>query len=119
MLEINGTELDFDLFDADTAEVYEIAYSEAQDIIAELQKSDKMSIAFRRGCAAVKKVFDTIFGEGVGDEVCGEKDNFRICMEAFQELTDEVIRQKKELGTMSSAAISKYQGNRAERRAKK
>lgn len=119
MLEINGVELEFDMFDAETAEAYEEGYKKMQSTISELQKADKMSLVFRDGCVAVKAVFDTIFGEGSGVEVCGEKNNFKVCVEAFQSLTDEVIRQRKELDEMSKASLAKYQGNRAARRVKK
>lgn len=119
MLEINGVELDFDMFDAETAEAYEKGYEKMQSTIAELQKTDKMSVVFHKGCSAVKEVFDTIFGEGSGVEVCGEKNNFKVCLEAFQALTDESIRQRKELDEMNKASLTKYQGNRAARRVKK
>lgn len=119
MLEINGVELEFDLFDVEMADAYETAYTEAQKTLANIQKTDKLSEALRNGCTSVKKVFDTMFGSGTGEEVCGPRDNFKVCLEAFQALTDEVIRQRKELDEMNKASMTKYQGNRAARRANK
>jgi len=118
MLNINGVDLEFDMFDTETAKVYESAIAEMNGVVEELREESSMSVVFEKSCAATKKVFDVIFDAGTGIEVCGERDNFKTCQEAFCLLVDEAIKQRAELDEMQKAVATKYQGNRAQRRAK-
>jgi len=118
MLNINGVDLEFDMFDVETSKAYESAFEVLNKLVEGLKKETVMSTVFEESCAAIKTVFDTLFGGGTGIEVCGERDNYRTCNEALQALVDEAVKQRAELDEMQKAATTKYQGNRAQRRTK-
>lgn len=116
MFEINGVKLELNLFDVDMNESYETAY---EDVGKELENANKESSAsekLRIMCGAIKGCFDTIFGIGVGDEVCGNNLDLMKCIDAYEALTDEGIRQRNELDTKIQKVSAKYQGKGAQRR---
>lgn len=119
MLKINEVELEFELFDVDTLELYETAFAKAGEAIGENQESEKMSDVLRVSCDAVRECFDGIFGEGTGIKVCGEKLNFMKHMDAFEVIVDEAVKQRAELEGRLTRTEKKYSGNRAQRRADK
>jgi len=119
MFTVNDMDLDFDIFDAETVKLYEEAYGVINETFSQIESSKKLSELYAVACPAVKRVFDDIFGPGTGDQVCGEQDNFKVCVEAFEALTDEVVKQRAELDEMAKSIQKKYStANRAQRRAK-
>lgn len=119
MFEINGVKLEFDVFDADVYEKYATA---KQKLVEDLSKTGKGDPAmFRKQCNAVKEFFDYTFREGTGVAVCGEKDNLKVCINAFCEVAKEDERQAAELNETNEyfakiAASGMKSPNRAERR---
>jgi len=109
MANINGIEVEFDLFDIETLRKYEKAYGRAAKKMQERPESGLLSDQIVRQCSEVKLCFDTIFGEGAGDRVCGEGYNFLRCLNAFEALTDEAIRQRGILDEWSMKTSKKYQ----------
>ena len=110
-------ELDFDIFDADTAELYEQAAREAGKEAAQ-KPGETLADCIRRQYGAVFRFFDTLFGEGFHKELFGGRTNLAECLEAFREFIGQVNAQKATLDTMVAAV--KEQGaapNRAVRRA--
>lgn len=117
-MKINNVELeDIDIFDADTAEKYEIAVKKVQEEAAasKLLESIRLSEAIRKQCNAVFNCFNTMFGDGTDRKVFGNKVNLMICLKAFEELIIHVNEQKKELEKLTN----KYSPNRAQKRAQK
>lgn len=95
--EINGVELDYDAFDADTAGNLQAAIN-AIKIAAE--ESGKLEERDAKGkinilCDAVRVAFDTVFGTGTSDKVCGERNNMLTCAEAYGKLMEEDARQSE------------------------
>lgn len=119
MLKINDVELDFELFDADTLEVYEKAFEKVGEQNTRFEGAEKTSDILRASCVAVKECFDSIFGEGIGVQVCGEKPNFMKHTDAFEALVDEAVCQRKKLDARAAQNKKKYVGNRTQRRADK
>lgn len=115
MMEFRGKELDFDLFDADTAEAYEEAVERVQDANTNPPKGETLSQTIRRQCGIVFDFFDDLFGEGFHKELFGERTNLMECVDAFADFTAAVDAQKAQL----AARISKTAPapNRATRRA--
>ena len=102
-------ELDFDIFDADTAELYEEAVKKPGETLAE---------CIRRQCGAVFNFFDTLFGEDFHRELFGECTNLVECLEAFREFVGLVNAQRATLDTMIAEAKAEGAApNRATRRA--
>ena len=69
MLKICGQELELDLFDADTMEVYEKSMDEVVKRAEESKKHTELSNAdgIREMCGIVKNFFDEVFGDGTAE----------------------------------------------------
>lgn len=113
MMKFRDRELDFDLFDADTAEAYEEAVGRVREANTNPPKGETLSQTIRRQCGLVFDFFDDLFGEGFHKELFGERTNLMECVDAFAEFTAAVDVQKAQL----NEKISKYTPNRAARRA--
>lgn len=115
MMKFRDKELDFDLFDAETAEAYEEAVERVREANANPPKGETLSQTIRRQCGLVFDFFDDLFGEGFHKELFGERTNLMECVDAFAEFTAAVDAQKAQL----NEKISKYAPtpNRAARRA--
>lgn len=114
---INNIELEFDMMNAETADAYDSALKAAQDEFG-LMKDSKIGLGevIRRSCDTVRNVFDAIFGDGVGAEVCPD-DNYKAVTECYSALIDEAKRQIEEMNRINQNLSAKYQGNREQRRA--
>lgn len=110
-------ELDFDIFDADTAEAYEAAVQETRDMSVK-KEGEALGACIRRQCGAVFTFFDALFGEGFHKELFGERTNLLECIGTFREFIQAVDEQKKGLDTLV-AEVEAERGapNRAARRA--
>ncbi len=109
MLNINGVELEFDLFNIETLKKYEKGYGRAAERMGKKPESGLLSDQITMQCDEAKLCFDTIFGEGTGKRVCGEGYEFFRCLDAFEALTDEAIRQRKILDERAGKTLEKYQ----------
>ena len=110
-IKVLDTELELDLLDADELEKVDAAL---QAVEGDAQQDPALSQAdnMRKQVGAVRKAFDTIFGEGTGLRVMGEKN-----LTAFAQLTDAVQTQRAEFERSISSIKAKYSPNRAQRRA--
>ena len=113
MMEFRGKELDFDLFDAETAEAYEAATDAVMEANANSPKGETLSQTIRRQCAIVFDFFDDLFGDGFHKELFGERTNLLECTDTFAEFTAAVDAQKPQLDERNR----KIAPNRAVRRA--
>lgn len=122
MLTINGVELDFDIFDAETAAAYEEAEKQTQERfrdVKEAEKENRFAEVLRISCEIIRDEFDAIFGEGTSEEIFGERMNFRDSTEAFRLLHEEAERQIAEQKKWTQEIIdgqAKSAGNRTQRR---
>ena len=98
-MKINGVELDFTLYDSANAEMKQRYFEElnkmrtvSQEIPKEATEKEQMEYL----CSRVKRMFDSVFGEGTGEKVCGTTSNLLVCMDAYDQLVSEQIRQNKE-----------------------
>ena len=106
MLKICGQELELDLFDADTMEVYEKSMDKVVKRAEETKKHTELSNAdgIREMCGIVKDFFDEKLFKG--------KNNLAICMDAFGIVSSEAGKMKGQV----NAITNKYNMNRAQRR---
>lgn len=114
MLKICGQELELDLFDADTMEVYETSLNKVVDRTQEAQKHTEMTNAegIREMCGIVKDFFDEVFEKGTSEKLFKGKNNLAVCMDAFGIVTSEAGKMKGQV----NAIVNKYDMNRAQRR---
>lgn len=108
-MRINNVELDFDLYDADNAELRERYFKQLDKMktVAEDIPDETETEKHRYLCRRVKKIFDEVFGEGAGVKVCGVKDNLLVCMKAFDELVSEQVRQDGEYRKVMCSIVEK------------
>ena len=119
MFTVNGKELDYDIFDADKADVYEQAMNTVVEKMAAIDKEkDDMSFAkaIRAQCEAVAECFDTLFGEGAATMIFDGTVNLKTAIKSFEELVVGVNDKKAEISAIAKASVAKTRGGR---RAKK
>lgn len=95
---INGVRLNFELYDTDNDEMNARYFEELNkmrtiknDMPDGTEKEKNVYL-----CNRVKSIFDTVFGAGTGDKICGSRNNVLVCMKAYSQLISEQIRQNEE-----------------------
>lgn len=94
-MRINGVELDFRLYDEDQAERKKRYFEEIkqmQNVEAEMSAGTEQE-RNKYLCDRIKTVFDNVFGEGTGVDVCGEGNDLLEHLEAFNQLVEEQVSQ--------------------------
>ena len=94
-MRINGVELDFRLYDEEQAERKKRYFEELkrmQNVKAEMHASTERE-KNQYLCDRIKTVFDNVFGEGTGVDVCGEGNDLLEHLEAFNQLVEEQASQ--------------------------
>lgn len=97
-MKINGVELEFELFDADNEELKNRYFQELEKmktIKADMPEGTEHEKSVYL-CKKVKRLFDHVFSEGMGEEICGAGNNVLLCMRAYKQLVHEQIRQQNE-----------------------
>lgn len=94
---INGKELKFSLFDEDNADMKKRYFEKLEemahvrDALPDGTEQEKNTYL----CDRIKDMFDYVFGEGVGADVCGQGNDLLVHLEAYDQLVSEQIRQQK------------------------
>ena len=107
-MKINNVELkDIDIYDLEVAETWEKIKNEAVSLEDDVKwLSAVESIRFQ--CNFVFDAFNKLFGPGTDKKVFGDRVNLIVCLDAFQELANNLDK--------SASRIEKYSSNRLERR---
>lgn len=107
-MKINNVELkDIDIYDLEVAETWEKIKDEAVSLEDEVKGLSAVeSIRFQ--CNFVFDSFNKLFGPGTDKKVFGDRVNLIVCLDAFQELANNLDK--------SASRIEKYSPNRLERR---
>ena len=115
MIEINGIQLEFDVFDADTLEVYEAANKKLLERLNDPNEYGDKSNAdkIRKQCSIVDEFFDSVFGPGTANNLFKGKANIRVHMDAFGIVSLEAQNSDNVFADLKD----KYTANRAQRRA--
>lgn len=118
--EINGLSLELDLEDADCMERYENAFDKMSEEEKQLPKDGKSSVQIRAYCRLFRDLYDRLFGEGTSEKIFkGIPDNTDVYDEVYYSFLDFVTAQKVASKTKRNEKLSKYRGNRRQRRNKK
>ena len=92
-------ELDFDIFDAETADAYTEAIERTR-AEAVKEPGESLGDAIRRQCTAVFNFFDDLFGEDFHKELFGDKTNLMECIGTFREFVAAVDAQRAALDAL-------------------
>lgn len=98
-MEINGIDLDFDLYDSRNIKMRKRYFQELKKIRGikkAMPKGTDEKTQIEYLCGRIKKMFDKVFSPGTGDAVCGEGNNLLKCMQAYEQLVSDQIRQNDE-----------------------
>ncbi len=90
----NGVEKNFDIGSIADNKRFEQAIRNMQEEEPKLPKTGYASDIMQAQVNMIKKFFDTVFGEGAGNELCGEEDNLNNCYEAYENFIIFVGNQK-------------------------
>lgn len=109
---INGVEFDIDFTDADFVERYENKINDVNKDIEELRnKTISPAEGIRQECKIIKEFLDYVIGEGTSEKIFGDKDSLKLCVKAFEDIINEVDRQREEM----QETIKKYSPERIAR----
>lgn len=114
MLIVNGIELEVDFLDVEVMDRYERALEEIQNHERDT-KGKKMSEIMQQQCQSVFDFFDTVFGEGISEDVFSNGMNFLECYNALEAVIRYANGQLEEMNKLSN----KYSPSRVQRRSKK
>lgn len=106
---IHGVELNFDLYDSRNIKLRKRYFQELkkiQGIAKAMPKNADEKTQTEYLCGRIKKMFDKVFSPGTGDAVCGEENNLLRCMQAYERLVADQIRQNNEY----NAVMGKIRG---------
>lgn len=111
-MKINNVELDIDFTDADTIETIEKGRKELIEKCNNLD-IDKLTPAegIRQECKIIKDFFDCVFGEGTSQKLFGEKNSYKLCFEAFEDIIEA---RDKQLGEIKNR-LDNYSPDRLKR----
>lgn len=114
----NGLSFELDMTDADVVERYETVFDEMGRREKELPKTGKASEIIRAQYNWFIEVFDKVFGEGTGVQICGGKPSISNCYDAYDSFL-AFIASQRDSQRQRVANIGSTYLNRAQRRAKK
>lgn len=100
---------ELDIFDLEVAEQYEKGLAEIQNKDYNLET---LSEIIKAQCTDVMNLFNELFGEGTDKKIFGNKTNLKLCLQAFEELVENVNNQGEEL---SNSVVNKYSNARTKR----
>lgn len=114
ILNINGVQLDFNLYDADLVERYEKANDKVIEMMGDNEnfKGLRLHENLRLQCKIIDEFFDSTFGEGTAEKLFGGKADLKVHSDAFS----LIVAETKKLEENVTEANKKYSPNRAQRR---
>lgn len=120
IVNVNGVDLEVDLFDLEFAQRYEDGLESVQKE-ATKQSDKKIADVIKTQCTAVFNFFDDLFGEGTSEAIFGERVNLMACLSAFKSITDTIDEQLEETKPFLDEIKNKKDKNlnRAQRRLQK
>lgn len=106
----NGVEVDFDIYDAETADYYEDIKKNIVMISDEIVESTEVNPgdAVRKMFSVIFEACDILFGAGMGEKICGNRPNMMIALDVFSKIRDSEDKQVAEMKKLSNSAIRKY-----------
>ena len=115
--EYNGFTFELDIGDADESERLEEAFQRLADADKTIPKTGHLKDIIIAQDKVCRDFFDFLLGEGAGDDVLGEKRSINNCNDAYESFLDFIDAQRGGYEERNAALLTRYSGNRAQRRA--
>lgn len=103
---VKDVEFDFDIFDADNAELYESVTEKVKKEAEKTVKNESLSQKIRRLGSAVCNAIDTLFGEGKSFELFGDKINLVDITATYQAIVTELNKANTDLATKEISRLT-------------
>ena len=123
---INGHEVEFDIFDLTSLELFESERAFAMRRAEEVQNSNDNTVnAVREMCEIVRDFFDVLLGEGTSEKLFGTRRNVMVEMSALTKFLQDVSGVIDRAGTQLFAStperprLNRQQRREAERKAER
>ena len=103
---INNVSLEFDIFDADNADLFQ---AETEKVIkaAEISKQEKqLGNSIRIQCKSIFDFIDALFGAGVHNKIFGNEVNLREALSVYKQINNAVLKSKNELMSLTPERAS-------------
>lgn len=94
---INGIELEFDIYEADNAELFQKETEKVIKVSKKLKDNEDLAKAIRVQCKAVFDFIDALFGEGVHREIFGDSVNLKTCAKVYADINAAIVADKEEM----------------------
>lgn len=115
-MKILNKELEFNFNDADDAERFEKTMKETGEKLQNINEKDKTrSQLIREVCNYIFECFDKIFGKGTHEKIFENKCNLDKCIEAYENLMEELVKQEQASIDKVTNFAQKYSPNRTRR----
>lgn len=96
-ININGVELEFDVYEADNAELYQNETEKIIKICEKLKDNEDMAKAIRVQCKAIFDFVDALFGKDKHKELFGESVNLKTCAKVYADINSAIASDKEEM----------------------
>ncbi|MBQ7976818.1 MAG: AP endonuclease [Clostridia bacterium] len=96
-LTINGVELEYDVYEADKAELYQKETEKIIKVCEKLKDNEDLAKSIRIQCKAIFEFIDALFGEGVHREVFGDSVNLRTCAKVYADINAAIAADKEKM----------------------
>lgn len=116
---VKNIELEFDIFELEKAELFE---KEAKIVIEKAKNAVSNTVitaAIKEQCYAVFDFIDALFGEGTHKKIFGESVNLRECTKVFQEICQNIEKDKQAFADETLALTNRQQRRAAAKKKKK
>lgn len=110
-MNINGHEVEFDIYELSNAEKYEIEMNKILNITDKVMKLETLKERIELQCTAIFDFFDALLGDGTHKKFFGESTNLRTCMDFYAKFILAMKEEDKsfvsELETLTSDITQK------------
>ncbi len=117
--EINGVSLELDLQDVEQSRTYEKAFELMGEDEKNIPKNGSLADVLLAKCNMFRHLYDNLFGEGTSEQIFGKRNHQGEMMEAYESFLNFVAKQSAEILDADNQFASRFNPNRAQRRAKK
>ena len=107
-MNINGVELEFNIYDADTMEKVTDSVNKVQKELTSVGKIKDEANQIRSMCKSIKRFIDEVLGAGIGVELCGEANNLLKHIDMYECIIEEITQQRKDFENRMKKLAGKY-----------
>lgn len=100
MIKISGMELDFNLLDAQKAEMLEEELEKMADIKNIMDEETSLSVKIRKACFTIDTSIDRLFGEGTSEKIFAGKADLKEHCQVWKKITDGLRTDMREAGKL-------------------